>query len=28
VSVLNSSGAPENGEAGQRITSLLLEDLK
>jgi len=28
VSVLNSSGAPDNGEAGQRITSLLLEDLK
>ena len=28
VTVLNSSGAPENGEAGQRITSLLLEDLK
>lgn len=28
VSVLNSSGAPENGEAGKRITSLLLEDLK
>jgi outer membrane protein assembly factor BamC len=28
VSVLNSSGAPESGEAGKRITSLLLEDLK
>jgi len=28
VTVLNSQGAPENGETGKRITSLLLEDLK
>jgi outer membrane protein assembly factor BamC len=28
VSVQNAQGAPENGEAGKRITSLLLEDLK
>ena len=28
VSVLTGTGVPENGEAGQRITSLLLEDLK
>jgi len=28
VSVLNGQGVPENGEAGQRITALLLEDLK
>ncbi|HZT55933.1 MAG TPA: outer membrane protein assembly factor BamC, partial [Burkholderiaceae bacterium] len=28
VSVLTGAGAPENGEAGKRITSLLLEDLK
>jgi outer membrane protein assembly factor BamC len=28
VSVLNAQGAPENGEAGKRITTLLLEDLK
>jgi outer membrane protein assembly factor BamC len=28
VTVLNGQGAPENGEAGKRITSLLLEDLK
>jgi len=28
VSVLNNTGQPENGEAGKRITSLLLEDLK
>ena len=28
VSVLNSQGAPEGGEAGKRIVSLLLEDLK
>ncbi len=28
VSVLNGQGAPENGEAGKRITTMLLEDLK
>lgn len=28
VSVQDSVGAPENGDAGKRITSLLLEDLK
>jgi outer membrane protein assembly factor BamC len=28
VSVLNGQGAPENGEAGQRIVRLLVEDLK
>ena len=28
VAVLNGKGEPENGEAGKRITSLLLEDLK
>jgi outer membrane protein assembly factor BamC len=28
VTVLNGKGEPENGEAGKRITSLLLEDLK
>jgi len=28
VTVLNGQGAPENGEAGKRITQLLLEDLK
>lgn len=28
VSVLDASGAPEKGEAGQRILKLLLEDLK
>ena len=28
VSVLTGTGVPENGDAGQRITSLLLEDLK
>jgi outer membrane protein assembly factor BamC len=28
VSVLNADGAPENGEAGQRIVTLLVEDLK
>ncbi len=28
VTVLNGQGAPENGDAGKRITSLLLEDLK
>jgi outer membrane protein assembly factor BamC len=28
VSVLNSQGAPETGEAGKRIVSLLVEDLK
>ena len=28
VSVLNNQGAPENGDAGQRIVKLLLEDLK
>ncbi len=28
VSVLNGQGAPESGEAGKRITTLLLEDLK
>ena len=28
VTVLNGQGEPENGEAGKRITSLLLEDLK
>ena len=28
VTVMNGQGAPENGEAGKRITSLLLEDLK
>ena len=28
VTVQNASGAPENGEAGQRIVKLLVEDLK
>ena len=28
VTVLNNAGAPENGDAGKRITGLLLEDLK
>jgi len=28
VTVLNNQGGPENGDAGKRITSLLLEDLK
>ena len=28
VAVLNGKGEPENGEAGKRITALLLEDLK
>ena len=28
VSVLDAKGAPENGDAGKRIVSLLLEDLK
>ncbi|MES3013221.1 MAG: outer membrane protein assembly factor BamC [Pseudomonadota bacterium] len=28
VSVLTGAGAPENGDAGKRITSLLLDDLK
>jgi outer membrane protein assembly factor BamC len=28
VSVQNAEGAPENGAAGKRIVSLLLEDLK
>jgi outer membrane protein assembly factor BamC len=28
VSVLNSQGAPENGDAGKRIVALLVEDLK
>ena len=28
VSVLNNQGQPENGEAGKRIVSLLVEDLK
>lgn len=28
VTVLNGQGAPENGDAGQRITRLLLDDLK
>ena len=28
VSVFDSKGAPENGDAGKRITTLLLEDLK
>lgn len=28
VTVQNSQGAPENGEAGQRIVKLLIEDLK
>ena len=28
VTVMNGQGGPENGEAGKRITSLLLEDLK
>ena len=28
VTVLNGQGAPENGEAGKRITTMLLEDLK
>ena len=28
VSVLNNQGAPESGEAGKRITTLLLEELK
>jgi len=28
VTVLNGQGAPENGDAGKRITALLLDDLK
>jgi outer membrane protein assembly factor BamC len=28
VAVLNSSGAPENGDAGKRISSMLLDELK
>ena len=28
VSVLNNQGVPDNGDAGKRITTLLLEDLK
>ena len=28
VSVLNNQGAPESGEAGKRITTLLLDGLK
>jgi len=28
VSVLDSQGRPESGEAGRRISTLLLEDLK
>jgi hypothetical protein len=28
VSVQNPQGAPENGEIGQRIIGLLVEDLK
>ncbi len=28
VTVLNTQGAPENGDAGKRITALLLDDLK
>jgi outer membrane protein assembly factor BamC len=28
VTVLNNQGGAENGDAGKRITSLLLEDLK
>ena len=28
VTVLNGQGAPENGETGKRITTLLLDDLK
>jgi outer membrane protein assembly factor BamC len=28
VTVLNGQGAPENGDAGKRITTLLLDDLK
>jgi outer membrane protein assembly factor BamC len=28
VTVLNGQGAPENGEAGKRITTMLLDDLK
>jgi outer membrane protein assembly factor BamC len=28
VTVLNGAGAPENGDAGKRITTLLLDDLK
>ncbi len=28
VTVLNTQGAPENGDAGKRITTLLLDDLK
>ena len=28
VSVLNAQGAPENGDAGQRIVALLADDLK
>jgi outer membrane protein assembly factor BamC len=28
VSVLNNQGAPETGDAGKRIVSLLVEDLK
>jgi outer membrane protein assembly factor BamC len=28
VSVLDAKGAPENGEAGQRIVALLVDDLK
>ena len=28
VNVLNAQGQPENGDAGKRIVSLLVEDLK
>jgi outer membrane protein assembly factor BamC len=28
VAILNSQGAPEAGEAGQRIVALLVEELK
>ena len=28
VTVLDNQGAPENGETGKRITSLLLDELK
>ena len=28
VTVLNGQGAPENGDTGKRITSLLLDELK
>jgi outer membrane protein assembly factor BamC len=28
VTVLNNQGGPENGDAGKRITSMLLDDLK